>query len=60
MWGLCGHLTTTPRLPLPHAPSPFARAEDSVNAEAAAELHRGLEEFEKHARDETQKWAMDG
>jgi hypothetical protein len=31
-----------------------------VNAEAAAELHRGLEEFEKHARDETQKWAMDG
>ncbi len=34
--------------------------DDSVNADAAGEIGRSLAEFEKHAREETAKWAVDG
>lgn len=36
-----------------------AADEAAVNAEAAGELHRSLEEFEKHAASDTAKYARD-
>ncbi len=46
-------------LPFP-APRPHHHcAEDFVNHDAGGELVRSVDEFDKHAREETQKWACD-
>ena len=46
----------------PHAlprHSILGRAGDSVNSSAAAEMHEGLDVFERHAAADTQKYATD-
>lgn len=40
-------------------PPPSTCAADSVNSSAAAEMHEGLDVFEKHAIADTKKYATD-
>ena len=53
------HRTYTVCLKQSVRPTPHHKAGDSINSAAAAEMHEGIEVFERHAAADTLAYAMD-